>query len=183
MSIIAILLLGILDFLRGREALKPYTSKPITSALSGLVLSGVAFMHGAMYLDAALYGVITALGIYLGVVVGWGKYFAAFTGKYKPKEKDFFPADILGDVVFARIKNGHLAGFVGMSVRHILYYPLFVVLAAAFSTIVPMLVGLLCVFGAVPYALVRFIPEKYALMTAEFLRGCFIAALIVSLIW
>jgi len=116
-------------------------------------------------------GIIVTAGLWIWDMLGWGKYFAAFNGRYNRKEKEFKPADIFAD----KISNGYLAGIVGMSIRGLMILPLFMGLAYYFSN--PLIVGIGVVVGLLQgpvYGLMRILPEKYATTGAEPLMGALI---------
>lgn len=171
--------LAVLDFLRGRDW-KYRPPKAILYGIGGASFGLYYLLSGASSEAAILLGVVGFLGLWLGYSIGWGKYFAAFTGRYNPKEKDFFPADCVADWVYKKTKDGYLAGWIGMSIRHMLFSPLMLGIALITHDPHMVLSAVFCFSGGFVYAAMRFIPEKYAVLIAEPLRGALIASLMIG---
>lgn len=143
----------------------------VSRLLSILIMAlGFVLVHISTYglIDAAILGLITLVGLYLGLVFGWGKGFAAITGRYFANEKDFLPADLAGDYVFKKYGNAKLAGAVFLSVRSIAFLPLFIILASLTGDYGYLFGGLSVLsMGAVYYGAGRAVEEKYAVRLAE----------------
>ena len=128
-------------------------------------------------IDAALYGVGVWALLVFGLVFGWGKGFAAITGRYFIDEKDFLPADLMGDLVFVKSGNAKLAGVVFFTVRSIAFLPLFIILAKATGDYGYLLSGLSVLsMGAVYYLAGRVIEESKSVRLAEVLYFFIIGA-------
>lgn len=133
---------------------------------------GFVLVHTSTYglIDASVAGLIAFAGLYLGLVVGWGKGFAAITGRYNLSEKEAFPADYIANLVYIHNNdNAKLAGTVFMTVRSIFFFPLFIALAVATGDYYGYLLSSLSVLsmGVVYYGAGRVIEEKYAVRLAE----------------
>ena len=144
----------------------------VSRLLSILIMAlGFVLVHISTYglIDSVLYGLAAFVGLYLGLVVGWGKGFATITGRYFIDERDFLPADLIGDYVFKKYGNTKLAGVAFMTVRSILFLPLFIVLAALTGDYYGYLFSSLFALsmGVVYYGAGRVIEEKYAVRLAE----------------
>jgi len=132
-----ILLMGVLNVLRGSEV--PFTNKLITSVLCGIL----TYMLAGSY----VIGLVTWLGIWLWSVLGWGKYYSAFTGEYNYKEKEFILADKVTDYLYLkRIWSDYSVGMIGMAIRGLLILPLFVALSLIVGNSLVVLYGVLCGF-------------------------------------
>jgi len=100
--------------------------------LSILVMAlGFTIIHISTWglYDAAIAGLIAFVGLYIGLVVGWGKGFAAITGRYSTTEKEFLPADYVGDFTHLMYGDAKLSGAAFLTIRSMLFLPLFIALA------------------------------------------------------
>jgi hypothetical protein len=69
-----------------------------------------------------IFSTLLVVGLFIGLVPGWGKYQSATGSKYPREEKEIFFIDFITD----KIENGTLAGIVGMSLRWTVFFiPLF----------------------------------------------------------
>lgn len=145
----------------------------VSRLLSILIMAlGFVLVHISTYglIDALVAGLIAFAGLYLGLVVGWGKGFAAITGRYDLSEKEAFPADYIANLVYIHSSdNAKLAGTVFMTARSIFFFPLFIALAAVTGDYYGYLLSSLFVLsmGVVYYGAGRVIEEKYAVRLAE----------------
>jgi hypothetical protein len=129
----------------------------------GMAVSGI----GSLIAFASLLG---------GLVLGWGKGFAAITGSYNPAETEFWPADKLGDLVFNKWGNAKLAGAVFMTLRAVLFYPLFAAMAFYLDNYSLLLWGLSVSSMGLVYWLAGFAGEKHAVRIAEVVYFAIIGA-------
>ena len=152
------------------------------SRLLSILIMGVGFMlvHISTYglYNAVIAGLIAYVGIYIGLVVGWGKGFASITGRYFDKERDFMPADYVGHKVYVRTGDAKLAGVAFMTVRSILFLPLFIALAAFTGDYYGYLLSSLFVLsmGAVYYLAGRLVSESKSVRLAEVVYFAIIGA-------
>src|SRR4029453_5330594 len=92
------LVFAVLNRLRGWEWGKPYTSKGMTSAVSGAVAGGCAFWLGCGPVVARVVAVIVFLGIWIWAIPGHGRYFASFHGRDTTREREVTLIDWIGEV-------------------------------------------------------------------------------------
>lgn len=171
-----ILVVAVLHFLRGRDL--PVVNKVLTSALIGAAFGAYCYESGQNLYTSAIASVITFVGILLWVGPGWGKYFAAFHGRYSLREKEFFPADLIADTVYGKTNDPYLSGAIGMTIRAITGYPLFVALAAWLFDPLNILIGIGVLMQGPIYAVMRYIPERFALYAAEAITGLLMGTLL-----
>src|SRR5262245_16141796 len=95
-----ILAFAALNRLRGWDWGKPYTSKGITSAVSGAVAAGCAFWLGDALLVSGLIGVVVFLGVWIWAIPPWGRYFSSLHGRDTRKEEEIRFIDRIGIAVF-----------------------------------------------------------------------------------
>ena len=164
-----------LNRLRGSGRGRPLFSKGVTSALCGGLIAWHAYRAGVPLPQVAYAGAVTGLGVWLGVLLGWGKYFAAFHGRYDAAHQEFRPADTLANHVFAKTHDGHLAGIAGFTVRAVLFYPAF--LALIWLNPWAALIGLGVLAQGLIYGAMRWVPEKIALPLAELAYGAWLGFL------
>jgi hypothetical protein len=152
----------------------------VSRLLSILIMAlGFALVHISTYglIDAVIAGLIAFSGLYLGLVFGWGKGFAAITGRYFVDEKDFLPADLVGDWIYKKYGNAKLAGAAFFTARSIAFFPLFIVLAMATEEYGYLLSSLSVLsMGVVYYGAGRVIEESKAVRLAEVVYFAIIGA-------
>lgn len=109
-----------------------------------------------------LSSAIVAIGLYLALLPGWGKGLASITGRYPYYEKDFWPADKVGDWLHDKTNNGFAAGTAFMTVRGLLFY-------LPFAGLQLWMEGLCVIlFGLIYYISGKVIGEKNGTRLAEF---------------
>jgi hypothetical protein len=157
------IMVGILNGARGSGE-SFFTSKGLIGLYLGLIM---VILTGNIYLFSI--GIL----FYLATVLGWGKGFAVVHGIYTD-EKEIEPLDVITDSFL--LKSGKLNGFIWMTLRGILFIPIF------WGSLKFGLVGLL--MGAVYYVSgvivsKNLIPSKNPIRIAECtfgsLLGLFIA--------
>ena len=146
-----------------------YVSRLLSILIMGVAFFGLQLFYGQALIDAARMGLIAFVGLYVGLVVGWGKGFAAITGRYNPAEKEFWPADKVGDYVFTKYGNAKMAGVAFLTVRSILFLPLFITLARYTGDYYGYLLSSLFALsmGVVYYLAGRSVEESKAVRLAE----------------
>jgi hypothetical protein len=160
---------GLINRLRGSDV--PLTNKVITSLVCGVIMG--------IYAENWVIFSIVSIGIYIWAVFGWGKYFAAFHGRYNVNEKEFYPADLVADKLYLKGKlNANDAGMVGMAIRALLALPMFIGLGIYLNSYLP-LYGLLMALQGVIYRDMKYLPEEKAIPVAEVLTGCLLGGLIL----
>ena len=169
------LIFGLLNALRGGA----FISRSLAAFLMGVTYAIYLALLGHTYLDAGVCGLITFGGLYLGLMIGWGKGFAAITGIYDPTQKEFLPSDIVGNWVYAKTNNGYLAGVVWMTIRGVLFYPTYLILAIWTGDSQFCISGLLVFTMGLAYGVMRFVPQQYAVRCAEVLFGSILGLALV----
>ena len=145
-----------------------YVSRLLSILFMACGYAGYLLLDGRTLIDSAVMGLIAFAGLFGGLVLGWGKGFAAITGRYFKDEKEFFPADWAGDYAFAASGNPKFAGAVFMTVRGMLFYPLFIALAAYTGLWLPYLLSGLAVLSmGLVYWLAGLCGETRAVRIAE----------------
>lgn len=128
-----------------------------------------------MMLMPLVYGILM-----LGFMPGWGKYFnVAFTNIAYINEREFKPIDWVCDIILGKpttILAFERWCFLAMTLRGMLFYPLFVFLSL-FNPMAMFYGWGVCSMGIV-YWLRIFTPESYSIRIAEFAYGCVLGALI-----
>ena len=175
LAIIFCLTFGILNALRGGA----FISRPMAAFLMGVAYTIYLILLGHAVSDAGVAGLITGVGTYLGLLIGWGKGFAAITGIYDPTKKEFLPSDIVGNWVYAKTNNGYLAGVVWMTIRGVLFYPTYLVLAVWSGDSAYATSGLLVFTMGLAYGIMRLVPQQYAVRCAEILYGSILGLALV----
>jgi len=131
---------------------------------------GYLLLAGFDWQDSGIGALIAGVGLYLGLLLGWGKGFAAITGRYNPAEREFWPADYIGDKVYAKTGDAYKAGAAFFTVRAVLFYPLFIGLGLYREDLSGFLLSGTLVFtmGVVYWLAGRLIGESRAVRLAEF---------------
>jgi hypothetical protein len=174
--ILLCLTFAILNALRGGA----YISRPLAAALMGVAYGIYLTVTGINIGDVAVCALITGVFLYLGLLIGWGKGFAAITGIYDPTQKEFLPSDIVGNWVYAKTNNGYLAGVVWMTIRGVLFYPTYAVLALYTGDSGFYTSGLLVFTMGLAYGVMRYVPQQqYAVRCAELLFGSILGLALV----
>lgn len=164
--VIRALIFGLLNALRGGG----HVSRGLCVFIMGAAYGALLLAAGNGLLDSGVSGLVAVGGLWLGLSFGWGKGFAAITGRYNPEEKDFWPADKVGDLVYAKTNNAYKAGVAFLTVRAVLFYPLFIALAIWQQNTLLYFSGILVfLMGAVYYVSGRIIEESKAVRLAEFI--------------
>lgn len=116
----------------------------------------------------------------VGFAPGWGKYFnVAYTNMAYIDEVEFKPIDWICDKILgkpATILAFKRWCFLAMSIRGMLFYPLFIFLS--FINPLALLYGLGVISMGLIYWLRKFTPESYSIRVSEFTFGCFLGVLI-----
>lgn len=123
-------------------------------------------------------GLIAGLGYALWAGPGWGDYW-----DYSEAAND--EVSIIDAIVGIYAKPGAWADFFAMSLRGLIGYPLFMVLAAYLGSIWPLLIGLGMAAQGVIYHVgfqwgKRFIEWTWAFVITELLMGAWIGALVAA---
>lgn len=144
----------------------------VSRLLSILIMAlGFVLVHMPTYglIAASLAGLLVFFGLYLGLIFGWGKGFAAITGRYFINEKDVWLADLAGDYVFKKYGNANAAGVAFFTGRSVLFLPLFVALAVCTGDYYGYLLSSLSVLsmGVIYYIAGHVIEESKAVRLAE----------------
>jgi len=142
----------------------------------GYVAAYMGLLFGLYALDPIVGGVV-ALGYAIWAIFGWGDYW-----DYTDQPND--EVWIIDTIVARYFKPGAMADFASMSLRGLLGYPLFVLLAVYLGSMWPLLIGLgMAAQGAIYHVffkqLGRVIDWEKAFITAELVTGAWIGALIV----
>lgn len=115
-----------------------------------------------------------------GFAPGWGKYFnMSYTNMAYINEVEFKPIDWICDKLLGKpttILAFKRWCFLAMSIRGMLFYPLFIFLS--FINPLALVYGLGVLSMGLIYWLRKFIPESYSIRIAEFTYGCVLGALI-----
>jgi hypothetical protein len=127
-ALVMILAFAALNRLRGSDV--PFTSKGITSAVSGLTAGACAFWLGYGPVVAGLIGVVVFLGIFIWSIPGWGRFFSSFHGRDTRKEEEIRFIDRIGIAVFPHgdYWSNRKRGTLEMALRGLFLCPLFLVL-------------------------------------------------------
>lgn len=180
--LLVIICSALINRLRG-WSLKKNVSYPawqvLLSRFSGKAICTVylGMLFWLFTFDPIIGGIVT-LGYMVWAVFGWGDYW-----DYSDDPNDEV---WLIDVIVARyFKSGAMADFVSMSLRGVLGYPLFVMLAVYLGSLWPLLFGLgMAAQGAIYHVffklLGRIIHWEKAFITAELVMGGWIGALIIA---
>ena len=132
-AVLLALAFAALNRLRGWEWGKPYTSKGMTSAVSGAVAGGCAFWMGYGSVVAGVIAMIVFLGLWIWAIPGHGRYFASFHGRDTRKEEEIRFIDRLGIAVFPHgdYWSNRKRGTLEMALRGLFLFPCFLVLSVA----------------------------------------------------
>lgn len=135
--------------------------------MPAIVLNHVGFSY---YNLAVIFA-----GFALWAVFGHGRYFAAFTGRYDPKEKEIRWIDWVGEKVFpynSKKKTNHMRGILCMGLRGMYLYPMLALIGCP-------LLGLLMFLQGATYGICYYVKEQHAVPCAEFLTGLLIAMVLI----
>jgi hypothetical protein len=154
-----------------------YVSRLLSILIMGLAFFLIRLSEFGLN-HAAIQAAICLAGLMAGLIVGWGKGFAAITGRYFDKERDFMPADYVGHKVYVRTGDAKLAGIAFLTVRSMFFLPLFIALAAFTGDYYGYLLSSLFVFsmGIVYYGAGRLVSEDKAVRLAEIVYFAIIGA-------
>jgi hypothetical protein len=183
-AVIMVLALAALNRLRGWDWGKPYTSKGVTSALSGAVAGGIAFWLGYAPVVSGLIGLIVFLGLWIWSIPGWGRYFSSFGGHDTRREQEITWIDRIGVAVFSDgdYWSNRKRGTLEMALRGLFLCPLFVVLSVMawkwsfLLTLGSLLQGPVYFFAGV-------MPEKWRVPCAEALCGAVMGFMVWLSLW
>jgi len=131
---------------------------------------GYLLLAGLDWQAAGIGALIAGVGLYLGLLLGWGKGFAAITGRYNPAEREFWPADYAGNWAYNKWGNARLAGVAFMTVRGTLFIPVFIALGIYFGGVLSYALSSLAALtmGLVYYGAGKAVEESKAVRLAEF---------------
>ena len=135
--------------------------------MPAIVLSHVGFSY---YNTAVIFA-----GFALWAVFGHGRYFASFTGRYDPNEKEIAWIDWVGEKVFpfnGRKRTNRMRGILCMGLRGLYLYPMFALIGYP-------LLGLLMFLQGATYGISSYVKEQHAVPCAEFLTGLLIALVLI----
>ena len=153
-----------------------YVSRMLSVYIMGIGYGAYLLATGHGLAVSGISSLIAFCLLLGGLVLGWGKGFAAITGRYNPVEKEFWPADAVSDWVFSKWGNAKLAGAVFMTVRAMLFYPLFAAMAFYLDNYSLLLWGLSVFSMGLVYWLAGFAGEKHAVRIAEVVYFAIIGA-------
>lgn len=147
-----------------------YVGRIVSVLIMAIGYGAYLLLAGFDWQDSGLGALIAGIGLYLGLLLGWGKGFAAITGRYNPAEKEFWPADYVGDKVYAKTGDGYKAGVAFMTVRGALFIPVFIALGGYFGNVLPYALSSLAALtmGLVYYGAGKAVTESKAVRLAEF---------------
>ena len=158
-------IIGLINAFRG--AGNGWFTRPAAAIYMGIATEILAAWLGypSHYCVAIL--LIVTIGFFTGAVMGWGAGFAAFHGRKDPMP-EILVIDKIADFIvrnpytISEIRNW---GVVWMTLRGGLFYPMFYFLSHVTGG--SALWGLSCLSMGVVYGVMRYIPEKNAVRTAE----------------
>lgn len=175
--VILILSFGLLNFLRGRG----YLGRVVCALTMGAVVSASVYFisnYTAMH-SLILFGIVSVF-MFLGLLSGWGKYFAVITGDMNTvTESEVKPIDWIVNKLYGYPENKKELitwSFIAMSLRGGMFYPLFA--ALSYYELPALLYGVGVFSMGTVYAVMRFVPERYSITIAEPLYGAVIGGLI-----
>lgn len=164
-----------------------YVSRFVSVLIMAIAYGVHLAFAGNSFLDVAVAIFLALFGLWLGLLFGWGAFFASFTGNVQStKEKEFAPGEWVADVLQPLVETPADArrwGVAGMCVRFAMFTPLFVLLALwlgdywllAWGAVAIVASGF--VYGALRYS--HWLVEKYGTRAAEFVT-LFLMGLAVS---
>jgi hypothetical protein len=129
--------------------------------------------------SVAIYAIVIS-GMIFWCVWGWGKYCSAYHGRDNSKEQEIWWIDRLGYLFWPpsiSTATNRVRGTFCMALRGMYLYPMFIAFSAMQGSTWPLLVGMGCLLQGPVYGLMRYVPERYAAMSAEMLWGACIAVL------
>ncbi len=147
-----------------------YVGRIVSVLIMAFSYAAYCLAMGGGWLHAGISGLIAFALLFGGLLLGWGKGFAAITGRYNPAEKEFWPADKAGDWYFAKTGDAYDAGIVFLTVRAALFYPLFIGLAIYNQDFGGFLLSGVLVFtmGVIYWLAGKAVGEAKAVRVAEF---------------
>jgi len=173
MNIILALAFGAARALHGGA----YVGRIVSVLIMAFSYAAYCLAMGSDWIHAGVSGLIALALLFGGLLLGWGKGFAAITGRYNPAEKEFWPADKAGDWYYARTGDAYNAGVIFLTVRAALFYPLFIALAVYNQDAAYLLSGVLVFTMGVIYWLAgKAVGEAKAVRVAEFAYFAIIGA-------
>lgn len=200
LALILIAACSVLNRLRGIDAI------PLSRFGFALLIGAAAQVYYLLEHPACLpaswkvFGIVS-VGIYLWSLPGWGRGFTCFHGRKEPLfEPEIRWIDRLTDLVFsvmhgtkydASVRNQLYAsmtpnevrvyGTIWMTIRGLYLYPMFGVLAL---TVQPMAaaIGFAALLQGFAYAIMRYVPERQAVMGAELTFGAVIGTMLVMVL-
>lgn len=122
------------------------------------------------------------VGFLIWTVPGWGKYFAAWHGRYNPMEREQRWIDWVGEAVYpynGDKERNHIRGALCMGLRGLYLMPFFVMMTP-YSLYAP-IIGMGMFLQGLAYYVCRYVPERHAASVAEVLTGLLIAVLILMI--
>lgn len=176
MIILLAICFACLNALRGSGVIDRMTC----ALLMGIVAAGIADFHlpNVEYVVNILF--ITLLGMYSGLVCSWGKYLNIFSGNMEyVDEIGVPPIDWITNKLCGKPTNPAQFMrwcFVALTLRGLLFYPVFVVLALYNQK--AFIYGVGCGLMGVCYYIAKISPLRWQVRTGEFLYGGLIGGLI-----
>ena len=182
--LVMVLAFAALNRLRGWDWGKLYTSKGITSAVSGLVAGGVVFWLGYAPAVASVIGVIVFLGLWIWSAPGWGRYFSSLHGRDTRYEKEIEPIDRIGIAAFpdGDYWSNRKRGTLEMALRGLFLFPCFLVLSVA-AWKWSFLIALGGLLQGPAYFSSGMLPEQWRVPFSEALWGGVIGLMVWLSLW
>ncbi len=176
MNLIIIILFAVLNALRGSGFIDR------CACAFGMGISVLVFSAYQNLSDLTLISLMIFTGMWLGLVWGWGKYLNIFSGNLAyVNEVEVAPIDWIVTKICgkpATEKAFVFWCFLAMTLRGLLFYPVFVGLS--FYKLDALLYGLGCVLMGFVYFVARIAPVRWQVRTGEFLYGGLLGLLISS---
>lgn len=188
-QIFNILLITLMAFLnRTRGGGRPPIGKLPSYLLMGISAALYSFVLGYSVVQLSVIGCIVAIGMWAwGQSGGWGSYFYAFKhtvdkGAYQEEVKwiDVIINKLFGHPDFNTTKR-ILKGTVGMCLRGLHMYPMFVALSIYLESYLISIIGLVAVTQGIVYVTVGYIPflAKNNIANSEIIWGAVVGGLLI----
>jgi hypothetical protein len=183
-ALVMILVFGVLNRLRGWEWGKPYTSKGMTSAVSGAVAGGCAFWLGYGPVVSGLIAMVVFLGVWIWSIRGWGRFFSSFGGHDTRHEQESAWIDRMGIAVFPEgdYWSNRKRGTLEMALRGLYLVPLFLVLSVC-AWKWSVLLGLGGLLQGPVYFATGIVPETWRVPLAEAAWGGVMGFMVWLSLW
>lgn len=175
MNFLLIPLFSLLNALRGGA----YLSRPLCALGMGVGVATLKYLQAPLQ-QALIMGAIVFIDMWLGLVLGWGKYLNIFSGDMKyVNESEVKPIDWIATKICGFPTNStHFVRwcFVAMTLRGVLFYPVFITLSWYNHNALCFGVGV-TLMGAV-YYVARIAPPNVQVRVGEVIYGALLGLLI-----